>query len=547
MSTHQEHIVVLKKIPVDPRHVGALRIGKDVEHHAPRRKVSPLADDRSSSPHVASTKVYQIFSFILFFAFLINPIGVAYAAEVTPLPDVPAEVPSEPQPEEIQPGVTIVVPPDAPAQEGSPETVPPADDTDEGSPVPADENPPTPDAGGGDEGAASTTDEEIVPVGEDATTTATSTDTESSSGGDGSSGTTTDITLGDVGTSTEGTSTEESIVPEEEQPETVLDREQTPEERAAEKMAAEAVMREQIKKEVEAEMRAKCVSYGGDGYYCLDESSEKRITSQSPVEQVISAPDPSGGGDKEIVLIKTLPEGESRTPITVNDIDDEFPSADGALRMIVWQSLVEGRWQIAYKEEGKTIEYLTANSDGNGHPATDGKRIVWQGWSGDDWDIFIAEPSAGEVSFSGTTTSELQGIHPGWKVTRLSDNDQHDMFPKIAGNFVTWQEHRGGSWVVAVYDLTSGAMRTIEGDAGGTGEAPVVALIFKERTKDGQIFIRASDLATGQRIPLRDDEVPPPAKLPIPEQSGALPLQNGTSSVTSIRADGDGDGGVPEV
>jgi beta propeller repeat protein len=214
--------------------------------------------------------------------------------------------------------------------------------------------------------------------------------------------------------------------------------------------------------------------------------------------------------------------------------------------MIVWQSLVGGRWQIAYKEGTSSVEYLTANPDGNGHPATDGKHIVWQGWSGNNWDIFLAEPGNAGVSFAATTTGVLAGIHPGWTVTRLSMSPSHDMFPKIAGNFVTWQEHRGESWVIVVYDISTGQSRTIEGSAGGTGEAPTVALIFKERTKEGRVFIRASDLATGQRIPLREDELPEPAKLPIPEQSGALPLQSGTSTASSTRSEGDGDaGGTP--
>jgi hypothetical protein len=364
-------------------------------------------------------------------------------------------------------------------------------------------------------------------------------------GGESTSGTSTDATASS--TDVTESSTDEMALPAEEETMTNLDREETPEERAAERAVAEVVMREQIKKEVEAEMRARCVSYSRDGYYCLDDSSADRVTSVAPVEQVISERD-SAGGDKEIVLVRELPEGESRTFITQNDFDDEFPSSDGEMRMIVWQANVGGRWQIAYKDGTGTIEYLTANQDGNGHPATDGKRIVWQGWSGSHWDIFLAEPNDNSPSFNTDSKGILEGIHPGWKITQLSHNSSHSMFPKIAGNFVTWQEHRGSSWVIMVYDLFTGQSRVIEGEAGGAGEAPTIALIFKERTPEGRVFIRASDLATGQRIPLRNDEMPEPAKLPIPEQSGALPLQSGTSSVTTIRPEGDGDaGGTPTL
>jgi hypothetical protein len=73
---NREHIVVLKKIPVNERHVESLRIGREtsVTDELP----TPTYNNRTPLP-------YKIFSSILFAAFLINPIGVAYAEEVTPL------------------------------------------------------------------------------------------------------------------------------------------------------------------------------------------------------------------------------------------------------------------------------------------------------------------------------------------------------------------------------------------------------------------------------------------------------------------------------
>jgi hypothetical protein len=520
---NREHIVVLKKIPVNERHVESLRIGREtsVTDELP----TPTYNNRTPLP-------YKIFSSILFAAFLINPIGVAYAEEVTPLPPVEAveESPAEEVPA-IEPGVTIVEPP-----------------VDQSHPIdssPEDSQPAAQEEATTTTEVSTTTDGVIgggVPQDEHASTTedsATSTDTQASS--------TEEIIVGeDLGSSTPtstdeildetSTTTEETVEPEA-PPETILEREQTPEERAAEKIAAEAAMREQIKKEVAAELRSQCVSYGDDGYYCLDESSEKKISVSRPTQRVVA--ELAGGGDKEIILVETYPEGETRKALTENDIDDDFPNADAGMHMIVWQSLVNGRWQIVYKEGTATPEYLTSNPDGNGHPATDGKRIVWQGWNEDQWDIFLAEPGEQKDLSSTSTQSLISGLHPGWSVRRLSDNLAHDMFPKIAGNFVTWQERQDDRWLVAVYDLSTGQIRHVEGGEGG-GEAPTVALIFKERTKDGQIFIRASDLMTGERIPLRDDEVPPPATLPIPEQNAALPLQGGTSTVTSLRSEGDG-------
>ncbi len=550
---NKDHIVILKKIPVDPQHVGSLRLHKDAGVHAVHHQ-----ERMHHSPEHASSqtpRAYRIFSTLLFCAFLINPIGVAYAEEVAVIPDAPpeqsSETPSEAPVETPPPGVTIVVPPSQNEEGGgvvAGEETPPTPPAEEGAPT--EETPPSEDENvppvdeGTEATSTATSTEPILPEDESGTSSATTTDDvlDGEGGGetDDTTGTSTETSIDETASST-AEITQERV----EDAPTNLDREQTPEERAAEREVAEAAMREQIKKEVEAEMRARCVSYGGDGYYCLDENSENQVTDQAPVEQVISARE--GGGDKEIILVRSLPEGESRIPLTINDIDDEFPSADGEMRMIVWQSLIDGRWQIAYKEEGGVVEYLTATQDGNGHPATDGKRIVWQGWSGGNWDIFLAEPGSAEASFSMSSSSVSSGIHPAWKATKISASASHDMFPKIAGNFVTWQEHRGEEWVIVVYDLSTGQTRTVKGEAGGTGEAPTVALIFKERTREGRILIRASDLATGERIPLREDELPEPAKLPIPEQSGALPLQSGTSSVTSIRAEGDGDGGTPEV
>jgi len=543
------HIVILKKIPVDPKHVGALRLHREVEHVAHHKSVTSKDSPHTHERGEQSSGVYRVFSFLLFCAFLINPIGVAYAEEVTPLPEVPAEVSTEESPILTpEPGVTIVTPPtdaEAVPSEGTMEeqgesVVPPEEVVGEEEQVPQEpgETSPLPT---GTSTATSSPDVPPATSDESGTSTATSTDDGTESGG--LPGTPDPEGVTDSSAEETASSSETTIVPPEEELATNLDREQTPEEKAAERAVAEAVMREQIKKEVEAEMRARCVSYGDDGYYCIDETSSERISNSRPIEQVVSNVGP--GGDKEIVLIRTLPEGETREYITDNDTDDEFPSSDGEMRMLVWQSLVSGRWQIAYKEMGGAIAYLTANPAGNGHPATDGKRIVWQGWSETHWDIFLAEPGDSQLSFSTTSEGVLEGIHPGWKVSRLSESSAHDMFPKIAGNFVTWQEHQDGEWVIVVHDLSTGQTRKVKGEAGGTGEAPTVALIFKERTKEGRVFIRASDLATGERIPLRDNELPEPAKLPIPEQSGALPLQSGTSSVTSIRGEGDGDAGAP--
>lgn len=541
-----DHIIILKKIPVDPKHVEALRIHKE------REVASSDVPAQHTPSHSASPVAYRVFSFLLFFAFLINPIGVAYAEEVTPLPEVPVEVSEEQAPASPEPGVTIVTPPtevetvptNGTTQDSSEEAIPPEEVVVGEEEAPAGSEEISPIESGT---STATSTEDIVPLGEGeiGTSTATSTDDgteEETLPGASDTETVTGTSTEETATTTEtmdGTLTEEELAMN-------LDRPQTPEEKAAEREVAEAVMREQIKKEVEAEMRARCVSYGDDGYYCLDETSSERISTTRPIEYVVSEVGP--GGDKEIVLVRTLPEGQTREFVTNNDSDDEFPSGDGEMRMLVWQSLVSGRWQIAYKQGNGMNEYLTANPDGNGHPATDGKRIVWQGWSEDHWDIFMAEPGDGQLSFSTTSDGVLEGIHPGWKVSRLSESTAHDMFPKIAGNFVTWQEHQGGEWVIVVYDISTGQTRRVKGEAGGTGEAPTVALIFKERTKEGRVFIRASDLATGERIPLRDNELPLPTKLPIPEQSGALPLQNGTSSVTSIRGEGEGDAGAsPEI
>ncbi len=536
-----DHIIILKKIPVDPKHVESLRIHKEKE------VLSSSVSTQHGIAHSSSPVAYRVFSFLLFFAFLINPIGVAYAEEVTPLPEVPETPTEEEAPVVPEPGVTVVTPPTE-SETLLPDDVSgsaldgavPLDDVvvvEEASPSEGTEE--TSPSETGTSTATSTEDALPVIEGDSGTSTATTTD-------DGGGGEILLDTEGTTGTSTEDTATSTETIDDvatAEELATNLDRPQTPEEKAAEQAVAEAVMREQIRKEVEAEMRARCVSYGDEGYYCLDETSSQRITTTRPIEYVVSEVGP--GGDKEIVLVRTLPEGETREFITDNNVDDEFPSGDGEMRMLVWQSLMSGRWQIAYKEKTGVVEYLTANPDGNGHPATDGKRIVWQGWSETHWDIFLAEPGDRELSFSTTSVGVLEGIHPGWKVSRLSDSTAHDMFPKIAGNFVTWQEHQGGDWVIVVYDLSTGQIRRVKGEAGGTGEAPTVALIFKERTKEGRVFIRASDLASGERIPLRENELPEPATLPIPEQSGALPLQNGTSSVTSIRGEGDGDAGAP--
>lgn len=384
-------------------------------------------------------------------------------------------------------------------------------------------------------GTASTTletgDASTTPItgGESASTTATTTDT-------------TADTASTTETISDTASTTPQIVPE-----------KTAQEIAQEMLAEkEDLLRASIRKEVEDEYTKGCVALDTTGYYCLKDriNSGASLTPSNVVTSVSSQPDASGQW-KQIFMTRSGVEEQ----LTHNAWDNAFPTTDVSGKSIVWQGNLSGRWQIFFANAATSgvpeITQLTHGTESNFNPKVDGSDVVWQGWVDGNWEIFLAQrlsPDAYYATDTLPTANKLLAIDNSWKVTRITANSGHDMFPAVAGGLVTWQSFQDGAWNVYVYSIKTGGTQKIS-SSGEKSEKPRFAITWDERTVDGNARMVGYDIATGKTIDItsearqvNDESAPykqPAAPISQPDQA-ALPATSATGTNGSAKDDGDG-------
>jgi hypothetical protein len=336
-------------------------------------------------------------------------------------------------------------------------------------------------------------------------------------------------------------STEESVTPS----------------KSAQEIAAEMLrekedsMRASIRKEVEDEFTKGCVSLDTTGYYCLKDrpNSGESLTPSNVITDVTSRPDASGQW-KQIFITR----GGIEEQLTHFSWDNAFPATDVSGKSVVWQGNVNGRWQIFYATISASgtpsIMEVTHSNESNFNPKVDGDDIVWQGWVDGNWEIFLAEHLTPENYLASTTLpieNKLLAIDNSWKVTRVTTNSGHDMFPSVAGGLTTWQSFQDNAWNVYVYSMKTGTTQKIS-KSGEKSEQPRFAITWDERTTEGNTRMVGYDIASGKTIDLTEearrvnDDKPytPTAPITQPDQA-ALPI-SGSGTSTSAKSEGDANG-----
>lgn len=367
---------------------------------------------------------------------------------------------------------------------------------------------------------------------ENASSTASSTDSTTSS----DTATSTDTI------STESASTTEAVVPQ-----------KTAQEIAQEMLAEkEDALRASIRKEVEDEYTKGCVALDTTGYYCLKDrvNGGANLSASNVVTNVTSQPDESGQW-KQIFMTR----GGVQEQLTHNAWDNAFPTFDVSGKSIVWQGNISGRWQIFYANVATSgvpeITQLTHSNESNFNPKVDGDDVVWQGWVDGNWEIFLAErlsPTAYYATDTLPQTNRLLAIDNSWKVTRITTNSGHDMFPAVAGGLVTWQSFQDNTWNVYVYSIKNGGTQKIS-SSGEKSEKPRFAITWDERSVDGYARMVGYDIATGKTIDIssearqmNEESAPykqPSAPISQPDQA-ALPVGGTTGAGTSTNEKDDG-------
>jgi beta propeller repeat protein len=310
-------------------------------------------------------------------------------------------------------------------------------------------------------------------------------------------------------------------------------------------------MRASIRKEVEDEFTKGCVSLDTTGYYCLKDrpNSGESLTPSNVITDVTSRPDASGQW-KQIFITR----GGIEEQLTHFSWDNAFPATDVSGKSVVWQGNVNGRWQIFYATISASgtpsIMEVTHSNESNFNPKVDGDDIVWQGWVDGNWEIFLAEHLTPENYLASTTLpieNKLLAIDNSWKVTRVTTNSGHDMFPSVAGGLTTWQSFQDNAWNVYVYSMKTGTTQKIS-KSGEKSEQPRFAITWDERTTEGNTRMVGYDIASGKTIDLTEearrvnDDKPytPTAPITQPDQA-ALPI-SGSGTSTSAKSEGDANG-----
>ncbi len=234
-----------------------------------------------------------------------------------------------------------------------------------------------------------------------------------------------------------------------------------------------------------------CTTVGDGTFYCTTASSAPEIIE---ADRIFSAVD--ADGDKEIYIEK---DGEL-SPITSNTFDDDAPYYDEGSNTAVWHRLIDGRYQIiSFDFEDEEEEQLTHDRYNNMEPSRFGDTIVWQGWVGDDWEIFILE---------------------GDELTMLTDNTVHDIAPSVNGTHVVWQSFEENAWRMKVYDMRTKIIDTIENTEGGSIENPRFVLVYDTKLDTGDIETNGYDLKSGEVVRLASEPVSLPKEIPDPDQTG---------------------------
>ena len=522
---------------------------------------------RSFSVRMAEGLAGKFAALMLIPTMLIYPILPAYAAEdagstppaktstvtETPVPEATSETGSIAADIKIvaQAITDVINPPakkiaDDTASSSSSQNAPDASSTD-----PATLLPPT-------DGDASSTDAtstlpDLPPAGHASSTDATSTPPADG----GKKATTTPDVITASSTDSVASSTDEVATTTEEIAKDVP-KALTNDEIIAQKLAEkEEAMRTSIRKDVENEFTKGCVTLDTVGYYCLkdrDVNVAGALAPSTAISAVASQPDEKGGVYKQIVVTK----GIETSQLTHDEWDNTFPSTDLTGSSVVWQGNVKGRWQIFFADASGTgtpqVIQLTHSNESNFNPRVDGSDVVWQGWVDGNWEIFLAEHLTPENFIASTSIpkeNQLLGIDSEWKVTRITQNTTHDMFPSVAGELITWQSFQDSAWNIYVYSMKTHATSQLS-HSKDKSEKPRFAITWDERSAEGAARMVGYDIASGKALDLTsearqvNDAKPyskqPEAPISQPNQA-ALPVATSTASSTSVKGDSDGSSG----
>ena len=236
-----------------------------------------------------------------------------------------------------------------------------------------------------------------------------------------------------------------------------------------------------------------CVEVGDGAYHCTNKNAEG-IDTQSAVYS-----DRGADGSMEIFLRTS--KGKVKQ-LTENVYDDTSPNYDPESMRVVWQRLIDGRYQVVLFDIMQEKEsQLTFSKTNNMEPKVSDAGVVWQAWDGNDWEIML---------FDGTYTEQL------------TDNDAQDVAPVIQDGYVLWNVLGGAEQQARVYSLNTKETTSIVGHEGGSIINPRFVLVYDTEFSNGDVVTQSFDPATGLSEPIAAKPAPAPVNIPQSDPTGEI-------------------------
>lgn len=236
-----------------------------------------------------------------------------------------------------------------------------------------------------------------------------------------------------------------------------------------------------------------CVAVGDGTFHCTKVSE-----AGAGVNSVVYA---ELGKNKNMEIFLRTARGELKQ-ITDNYFDDTAPFYDADSMRIVWQRLIDGRYQIMmYDIKEKRETQLTFSRTNNMEPKVSKEGIVWQAWDGNDWEVMY---------FDGVFTDQI------------TNNETQDVTPVIDDGYILWSVLGSEAQEAKVYTLSNKQITTITGYEGGTIANPRFVLVYDTKFENGDVITQGFDPLTGLSAPISAQPAQEPVDIPESDPVGEI-------------------------
>jgi hypothetical protein len=232
-----------------------------------------------------------------------------------------------------------------------------------------------------------------------------------------------------------------------------------------------------------------CTQLATGSFYCMQPDANRLE------DALFSAPD--ADGDLEIFLTRA----GLQVQVTSNNMDDAAPYFDKNSNSVVWQRLIDDRYQIiSYDVDEEEESQITKTAENNMEPTRQGQYTVWQRWIDGGWNIIL---------FDGKSEKQI---------TKTSS---HNVAPYIHGSLVVWNSRdQSGEKTIEMFDIESSTYVTVDDPDGLSVSNPRMVFVYDSLHPNGDIVTKGYDVMAKKFIDLDSLPVELPDELPSSDSTG---------------------------